>query len=72
MKALMKTTKPATPATVEKKWILIDAEGLVVGRLASTVAGVAGLVVFISAFMVLMLRMKKGTGRRCRHPEVGR
>ena len=32
MKALMKTTKPATPATVEKKWLLIDAEGLVVGR----------------------------------------
>ncbi len=38
MKALMKTTKPATPATVEKKWILIDAEGAVVGRLASTAA----------------------------------
>ena len=32
MKALMKTTKPATPATVDKKWVLIDAEGLVVGR----------------------------------------
>ncbi|MBH1992091.1 MAG: 50S ribosomal protein L13 [Sphingomonadaceae bacterium] len=40
MKALMKTTKSATPATVEKKWILIDAEGLVVGRLASTVANI--------------------------------
>ena len=40
MKALMKTTKPATPATVEKKWILIDAEGAVVGRLASTVANI--------------------------------
>ena len=40
MKALMKTTKPATPATVEKKWLLIDAEGLVVGRLASTVANI--------------------------------
>ena len=25
MKALMKTTKPATPATVDKKWVLIDA-----------------------------------------------
>ena len=35
MKALMKTTKMATPATVEKKWHLIDAEGLVVGRVAS-------------------------------------
>jgi len=40
MKALMKTTKSATPATVEKKWLLIDAEGLVVGRLASTVANI--------------------------------
>ncbi|AAV89508.1 ribosomal protein L13 [Zymomonas mobilis subsp. mobilis ZM4 = ATCC 31821] len=38
MKALMKTTKPATPATVEKKWHLIDAEGLVVGRVATIIA----------------------------------
>jgi len=40
MKALMKTTKVATPSTVEKKWLLIDAEGLVVGRLASIVANI--------------------------------
>jgi large subunit ribosomal protein L13 len=40
MKALMKTTKSATPATVEKKWHLIDAEGLVVGRLATIVANI--------------------------------
>ena len=40
MKALMKTTKSATPTTVDKKWVLIDAEGLVVGRLASTVANI--------------------------------
>src|SRR3546814_16605682 len=40
MKALMKTTKPATPATVEKKWLLIDAEGLVVGRAASIIASI--------------------------------
>ncbi len=40
MKALMKTTKSATPAKVEKKWLLIDAEGLVVGRLASIVANI--------------------------------
>ena len=40
MKALMKTTKPATPATVEKNWYVIDAEGLVVGRLASIVANI--------------------------------
>lgn len=40
MKALMKTTKPATPATVEKKWHLIDAEGLVVGRVATIIANI--------------------------------
>ena len=40
MKALMKTTKSATPYTVEKKWHLIDAEGLVVGRVASIIANV--------------------------------
>ena len=40
MQALMKTTKSASPATVDKKWVLIDAEGLVVGRLASTVANI--------------------------------
>ncbi|SNS38406.1 LSU ribosomal protein L13P [Sphingomonas laterariae] len=40
MKALMKTTKSATPATVEKKWLLIDAEGLVVGRVASIIANI--------------------------------
>jgi large subunit ribosomal protein L13 len=32
------STYVAKPATVEKKWILIDAAGLVVGRLASLVA----------------------------------
>ena len=32
------STYVAKPATVEKKWILIDAQGLVVGRLASLVA----------------------------------
>ena len=40
MKALMKTTKSATPATVEKKWHLIDADGLVVGRVASIIANI--------------------------------
>ena len=40
MKALMKTTKAATRGKIEKKWVLIDAEGLVVGRLASTVANI--------------------------------
>ena len=32
------TTYSAKPAEVEKKWILIDGEGLVVGRLASLIA----------------------------------
>ncbi|CAM3029756.1 Large ribosomal subunit protein uL13 [Sphingomonas antarctica] len=40
MKALMKTTKSAKPAEVEKKWHLIDADGLVVGRVASLVANI--------------------------------
>ena len=31
-------TFSASPADIEKKWILIDAEGLVVGRLASIIA----------------------------------
>ncbi|MBM7067582.1 50S ribosomal protein L13 [Actibacterium sp. 188UL27-1] len=31
-------TFTATPADIEKKWILIDAEGIVLGRLASIVA----------------------------------
>ncbi len=40
MKALMKTTKPAKPAEVVKKWHIIDAEGLVVGRVASIIANI--------------------------------
>jgi large subunit ribosomal protein L13 len=31
-------TYNATPATIEKKWLLIDAEGLVLGRLAALIA----------------------------------
>ncbi|MEM6308831.1 MAG: 50S ribosomal protein L13 [Pseudomonadota bacterium] len=31
-------TYSATPAEIDKKWILIDAEGIVLGRLASIVA----------------------------------
>src|SRR3569623_328242 len=38
MKALLKTTKAAKPAEVEKKWHLIDAAGLVVGRVATIIA----------------------------------
>jgi large subunit ribosomal protein L13 len=35
---LTRITDSAKPAEVEKKWILIDADGLVVGRLATIVA----------------------------------
>ncbi|KPF79110.1 50S ribosomal protein L13 [alpha proteobacterium AAP81b] len=35
---LSRVTASIKPAEVEKKWLLIDAEGLVVGRLASIVA----------------------------------
>lgn len=38
MKALTKSTRSIKPAEVEKNWHLIDAEGLVVGRLAVIVA----------------------------------
>jgi large subunit ribosomal protein L13 len=31
-------TYTATPATIEKKWLLIDADGLVLGRLAAIIA----------------------------------
>ena len=40
MKALMKTTKAVKPAEVEKKWLLIDADGLVVGRAATIIANI--------------------------------
>ena len=40
MKALSKTTRSIKPAEVEKKWHLIDADGLVVGRLASIIANI--------------------------------
>ena len=31
-------TYSAKPSEIEKKWVLIDAEGLVVGRVASIIA----------------------------------
>ena len=40
MKALSKQTRSIKPAEVEKNWHIIDAEGLVVGRLASIVANI--------------------------------
>lgn len=40
MKALSTQTRSIKPAEVEKNWHLIDAEGLVVGRLASIVANI--------------------------------
>jgi large subunit ribosomal protein L13 len=38
MKALSKSTRSIKPAEVEKNWHLIDAEGLVLGRLAVVIA----------------------------------
>lgn len=40
MKALLKTTKSIKPADVEKKWHVIDADGLVVGRVAVIIANI--------------------------------
>ena len=40
MKALMKTTKSVKPHEVDKKWHIVDADGLVVGRAASIIANV--------------------------------
>ncbi len=40
MKALSKVTRSVKPAEVDKKWHVIDADGLVVGRLASIVANI--------------------------------
>ena len=40
MKALTKMTLSAKPAEVEKKWHLIDADGLVLGRLAVIIANI--------------------------------
>ena len=40
MKALTRMTKPAKPAEVEKQWHIIDADGLVVGRVASIIANI--------------------------------
>src|SRR3546814_13206897 len=40
MNALTKTTQSANAATVEKKWVLIDADGLVVGRVATIIANI--------------------------------
>ena len=40
MKALSKQTRSIKPAEVEKNWHIIDADGLVVGRLASIIANI--------------------------------
>ena len=40
MKALSKQTRSIKPAEVEKNWHIIDADGLVVGRLASLIANI--------------------------------
>jgi large subunit ribosomal protein L13 len=38
MAALTATTISVKPADIEKKWVVVDAKGLVVGRLASIIA----------------------------------
>ncbi|MBC7986124.1 MAG: 50S ribosomal protein L13 [Sphingomonadaceae bacterium] len=38
MKALTRTTASVKPAEVTKKWLLVDADGLVVGRAAAEIA----------------------------------
>jgi large subunit ribosomal protein L13 len=40
MKALSKQTRSIKPAEVEKNWHIIDADGLVVGRLAAIIANI--------------------------------
>ena len=40
MKSLSKTTKSVRPEDVEKKWHIIDADGLVVGRVATIIANI--------------------------------
>ena len=40
MKALTKATRSIKPAEVEKQWHIVDAEGLVVGRLAAIIANI--------------------------------
>ena len=40
MKALTKATRSIKPAEVEKDWHIIDADGLVVGRLAAIVVNI--------------------------------
>ena len=50
MKTLSRVTKSIRPQDVEKSWILIDAEGLVVGRVASIIANILNL--FLSAILM--------------------
>ncbi len=40
MKSLSKTTKSVRPEDVEKSWHVIDADGLVVGRVATIIANI--------------------------------
>ena len=40
MKALSKVTKSVRPQDVQKDWVIIDADGLVVGRVASIIANI--------------------------------
>ena len=40
MKTLSRVTKSIRPQDVQKEWHIIDAEGLVVGRVASIIANI--------------------------------
>lgn len=40
MNTLSYKTKSANPASVERKWHIIDAEGMIVGRMCTTIASV--------------------------------
>ena len=40
MKALSKQTRSIKPAEVKKKWHIVDADGLIVGRLATIIANI--------------------------------
>ena len=82
MKALTKSTVSANAATVEKKWVLIDADGLVVGRVASIIANIlrgkhkpsftphvdcGDHVVVINAGKVRLTGNKRAQKTYCRH-----
>ena len=86
-KTLSRQTASIKPAEVEKKWLLIDAEGLVVGRLASLIANrlrgkhkasftphvdCGDNIIVINADKVRFTGNKTQDKRYYRHTEIGR